>query len=145
MKTSERPVIVEHRFKASGARLWEALTSASEMRQWFFDNIPSFEDRVGFETQFEVVSGDRTFTHVWEVVEVIPLKKIKYRWNYKEYQGDSYILFELSHIDDGTLLRLSTEVIEDFPENIPEFERDSCKAGWEYFIKERLPKFLKSD
>ncbi len=29
-----------------------------------------------------------------------------------------------------------------FFENIPEFSRESCQAGWNYFIKEQLKAFL---
>jgi len=39
-------------------------------------------------------------------------------------------------------LKLSTKVVGNFPENIPELKRESCKGGWNYFIKERLKQFL---
>jgi hypothetical protein len=42
----------------------------------------------------------------------------------------------------GTQFTVTTKVIEDFPNDIPEFARESCIGGWNYFIKERLDKFL---
>jgi len=33
-------------------------------------------------------------------------------------------------------------VEQSFPQDIPEFTRESGKAGWEYFIQQRLPSFL---
>ena len=46
-------------------------------------------------------------------------------------------------VNDEMLARL-TAIIEDFPEDIPEFSRESCNKGWEYFIQNRLKVFLDS-
>ena len=59
------------------------------------NNIESFEPKIGFKTQFKVKSEDRTFTHLWTITEVEPLKKIVYNWKYEEYAGDSFVYFEL--------------------------------------------------
>jgi len=37
---------------------------------------------------------------------------------------------------------LSTEVLEDYPDDIPEFKRESGLGGWNYFIKDRLYNYL---
>jgi hypothetical protein len=39
-------------------------------------------------------------------------------------------------------LRLTHFVEEDFPDDIPEFSRESGLQGWTYFIKEKLIEFL---
>nr|WP_321237152.1 SRPBCC family protein [uncultured Psychroserpens sp.] len=142
MKISEGPIQVSHVFDCSKSHLWKAITNVEDMRQWFFDNIPDFEPKVGFKTEFSVASEDRIFPHVWEITEVILLKKIVYRWNYKNYKGDSVVTFELTEENNQTVLTLTAEVIEDFPDNIPEFKRESCIAGWNYFIKDSLAKYL---
>jgi hypothetical protein len=41
-----------------------------------------------------------------------------------------------------TKLRLTAQVLEDFPEDIPEFKRESGVEGWTYFIKKSLKEFL---
>ena len=46
------------------------------MIKWFFDNIPEFKPEVGFETQFNVNTGERDFHHVWTITEAIPGQKI---------------------------------------------------------------------
>lgn len=146
MKTTEDPVVVEHFFPIEPVILWSAITELDQMLKWYFDNIPSFKAEVGFETSFEVQSDERVFIHHWKVVEVIPLKKIKYNWHYMpKYEGDSNVTFSLSHKNNGTLLRLETEVIEDFPDDIPEFKIESCRAGWNYFIKERLNDYIREN
>nr|WP_321245025.1 SRPBCC domain-containing protein [uncultured Psychroserpens sp.] len=142
MKTTDKPILVEHLFDQSIERVWKAITQLDEMTQWFFDNIPDFEPVVGFKTEFTVQSEDRIFPHIWVITEVIPQKKIVYNWSYTGYNGDSIVTFEL--IEDGhqTKLRLTTKIVEDFPYEIPEFKWESCLAGWNYFIKDSLTKYL---
>ena len=142
MKTSDPPIQVKHHFEQPVAKVWKAITELDQMTVWFFDNIPDFEAKVGFKTRFVVTSEDRTFIHLWDIVEVIPLKKIRYRWRYEDYQGDSFVTFELSEVKNQTILTLTTTIVEDFPEDIPEFKRESCQAGWNYFIKESLKNYL---
>jgi uncharacterized protein YndB with AHSA1/START domain len=141
--TPSTPVVVEQKFSASLQRLWRAITEKEELPRWFFENIPDFEAIVGFTTEFEVKSEERTFTHQWKIMEVIPEKKISYQWKYKEYEGESLVVFEIEEMTEGSLLRVSNFGLENFPQNIPEFHRSSCHAGWTYFISERLGNYLK--
>ncbi|MEW5923638.1 MAG: SRPBCC domain-containing protein [Candidatus Zixiibacteriota bacterium] len=142
MKKEDDPIIVEQTFKVSADKVWKSITEIDLMRQWYFENIPSFRPEVGFETQFNVTSEGRNFLHMWRVTEVVPKRKIAYNWKFKEYPGDSFVVFELSGKGDSTRLKLTVNVTEDFPENIPEFTRESCIGGWEWFIKERLKEYL---
>ena len=50
--------------------------------------------------------------------------------------------FELIEVDGEVNLKLSMKVVESFQEDIPEFRRDSCIGGWNYFIKQRLKQYL---
>ena len=112
------------------------------MHHWYFKDIPSFKPEVGFRTQFNVQSEERNFRHMWEVTEVIPKKKIAYNWKYDNYPGDSRVEFELFDQQNHTKLKLTHQVLESFPEDIPEFERESGIAGWAYFISKSLKEFL---
>lgn len=145
MKVSDEPIVVEQIFEVPVSRLWKAVTNVYEMRSWFFDNIEAFEAEVGFKTQFKVQSQERTFSHLWKIIEVIPLKKIVYNWKYEEYPGDSLVTFELFEEPNGTSLKLTTKVEEDFPEDIPEFRSESCRQGWEYFIQQQLKNFIEQN
>lgn len=142
MKKSEPTIIVEETFDASIEKVWTSITEIDHMRKWFFDNIPSFKPIVGFETEFAVKNEERIFTHQWQIVEVIPLKLIKYNWKYKEYDGNAFVVFELTEKDGLTNLRLINIVTEDFSDQIPEFRRESCIGGWRYFINQRLKNYL---
>lgn len=144
MKRTDPPIIVEQQFKASPPRLWNALTNPAEMRRWFFEQIPDFQPEIGFYTEFLIENEGRNFTHCWTVKEMIPERKLSLQWNYPEFIGDSLVHFEIEGNDAGSLLRVTTEVLEDYPGDIPEFSRESGVAGWKYFIQERLPQYLES-
>lgn len=142
MKTAEDAIVVEQVFDTSIEKVWKAITLHQEMILWFFENIAEFKPEVGFKTTFPVQSEERIFTHLWKIMEVIPYQKITYNWKYEEYQGDSFVTFELFEEQDKTRLRLTTEVVKDFPDEIPEFSRESCIGGWNYFIRKNLKEYL---
>ena len=112
------------------------------MRQWFFDQIPDFRAEVGFETQFEIRNQGRVFPHCWKVTQVVPLKTLEVNWRFEGYAGDSFVVFELFEENDRTKLRMTARVVESFPEDIPEFTRESSIGGWKYFINQSLKNFL---
>lgn len=142
MKTSEVPVIVEQIFNQPLEVVWKVITDKNEMIKWFFGNMPAFKAEVGFKTKFNVKAPSRDFLHLWEVVEVIPLKKIVVNWKYEECVGSSLVIMSLDSLGSETKLTVTTKVLEDFDDRIPEFKRESCLAGWNYFIKGNLKSFL---
>ncbi len=144
MEDSEKPIIVEQIFNTSIQNVWGAITELDQMKQWFFENIESFKPEVGFETQFNVQSQNRNFLHLWKLTEVVPMKKISYDWKYEGYPGDSFVLFELIEQHDGTKLRLTHQITASFPQDIPEFKRESGIEGWNYFIGQRLKYYLET-
>ena len=145
MEAIKEPIVVEQVFNQSVDTVWDAITQVDKMTQWFFENIESFEPEIGFETQFNIVSGSRNFLHLWKITEVVPLKKIAYSWEYDGYDGDSVVSFELFEEGETTKLRVSHLVLDVFPQDVPEFSRESCLVGWNYFIGERLKEFLGKD
>lgn len=139
---NEKPIVVGQSFDVPAPVLWKAITDHGEMIGWYFDNIPAFEPNIGFKTQFNVVSNGRDFLHMWEVTQVIPGKKIAYSWKYPDYPGEGEASFEISEDGDQTHLTVTMVGIETFPQDIPEFTRESCRNGWNYFIKNRLKEYL---
>lgn len=142
MSQEKKPVVVKQSFHVSVSHLWKAISELEQMKLWFFENIEAFNAEVGFETQFNVKSGERDFMHLLKITEVIPLEKIVYSWKYKGYEGESFVSFETFITEGGSSLRVSHKVIKSFPQSIPEFTRESCQGGWEYFINNRLKKFM---
>ena len=142
MKTTDKPIVVSQTFNASIDTVWNAITELHQMQQWFFENIPDFKAEVGFKTQFNVASEERNFLHLWEIAAVIPEQKIVYLWKYEEYTGSTLVTFDLTKNNNQTKLTVTNMVLEDFPQDIPEFKPESCLGGWEYFIKNRLKDYL---
>ncbi len=144
MKVDEPPVRVRVKLNSSVSKVWEALTDRSEMVKWYFENIPVFTPDVGFQTRFDVKSGERTFPHLWEVLVVKDEEELAYSWTYDGYKGSAVVSFHLKGSEHGTELIVQCNVLEDFQEDIPEFERSSCEAGWNYFMQ-RLKDYLEAN
>ena len=124
MKISESPVIVEEVFNSTIEAVWNAITKHEQMIKWFFNNIPAFKPEIGFETKFEVKNEDRVFPHLWKIIEVVPNKKIVYNWKYENYPGDSNVIFELFDQGNAVKIKLTTIILEDFSDDIPDKARD---------------------
>lgn len=143
MKTTDSPIVIEQTYKANAQQLWHALTDLKQMQQWYFENLPSFKPKVGFETAFAVHNEGRIFTHLWKVLVAEPKKEITYSWKFKEYAGESISQFLIENETETTVnLKLVIEILKDFPADVPEFKVESCLAGWDYFLKQRLKHFL---
>ena len=139
------PVVVEEIYKASLEKVWNAITDENQMREWFFPEMKSFKPVVGFETQFYVMANRVNYLHRWKVLEVVPFKKLSFEWKYPDYSGDSYVVFEISGDNKTTEMKFSHFGIETFPHNNPDFSRESCTGGWNYFIGKSLKEYLEKE
>ena len=142
MGTTQAPIIVEQSFSASIHQVWDALTNPAQMQQWYFPQLEAFEPAVGFETSFLVEVEHRKFPHQWKVTEAAPVNVLAYEWTFEGYEGQGTSRFELHEADGQTYLTLTYTVQESFPDNIPEFKRESGVAGWNYLLTESLKAFL---
>ena len=142
MTSTEEPIVIKQTYNKPSSIVWDALTRPERLRGWFFDNIPDFKAEVGFEARFDIESDGRIFPHHWRVTEVDAPKKLVYDWRHPGYDGDAFVMFELVEDGDATHLTLSFHIRESFPQDIPEFKRESGVAGWTYFIQEQLKNYL---
>jgi uncharacterized protein YndB with AHSA1/START domain len=142
MTPQSAPIVSEQDFPVSGEIVWKAITDKHLMQQWFFEQITDFEPRPGFETEFSVRCEGKEYLHQWNVTEVIPSQKISYGWKYGGCVGDSTVQWEIQETQDGTKLTLTHVCHEPFPQDDPLMSRESCQAGWNYFLHESLKSFL---
>ena len=142
MNSATAPISVTQKFEVSIDVLWNAITQLDQMKVWYFPHLETFEPEVNFKTHFLLHNEGRAFTHQWEVTEVVPHKIIAYLWTFKEYPGKGISTFELTPHSNGSQLTLTSETLEPFPNDIPEFERESGIQGWNYLIKESLVTYL---
>ncbi len=140
-KTSP-PVIVTQAFEATADSVWATITDRNRMIRWFFGEIPDFKPLIGFETVFDVENNGLIYPHRWKITECVPNRKITYSWKYDGYPGESFVVWELSSQAPLTILTLTHYGMESFPQDNPDFSRESCLAGWNYFIHERLRAYL---
>lgn len=135
------PIVVKIETNASKEKVWKAITEVDQMKKWYFDNIPNFEAKLESETSFNVASTTRDFYHKWKITEVILNDKIAYTWRYENIEGESLSVFNIEKHENKTILTISCLGLESFPDSIPEFKRENCLAGWNYFA-ERLKNYL---
>ena len=64
-------VVIERTFNAPVAKVWNAITDAEEMRQWYFD-LKEFKPEVGFEFEFVVI--ETVFVQIGTLFENNDLK-----------------------------------------------------------------------
>ncbi len=134
-----KPLILEQEYDAPIELVWSAITDKELMKKWYFD-ISDFKAEVGCKFHFEGGPDGKRYMHICEVLEVIPLKKLKHSWRYEGYEGISFVTFELSSLGKKTRLKLIHEGIETF--NNPDFIRSNFVGGWEYLIHKSLKAYL---
>ena len=138
---TQEPFIIERTFKAPVEKVWEAITSKEQMKQWYFD-IAEFKPETGFEFTFDGENEGKKYVHLCKITEVVPNKKLSYSWRYKDYEGISYVSFELFAEGHQTSLQLTHKRLETFPQANPDFRKESFAAGWNYIIGTSLKNFL---
>ena len=134
------PLITESTYKAPVDIVWQAITDREQMKQWYFD-IESFKPEVGFEFTFKGENEGRVYIHLCKITEVIPGRKLKHSWRYQDYEGISYVTFELFPEEDKTRIKLTHEGLESFPA-LPDFARNNFKEGWTMIIGTLLKDFV---
>ncbi len=135
------PIIIERTFNAPILKVWEALTSNEQMKQWYF-NLPEFKPEVGFEFQFYAGEEGKEYLHLCKVTDVVVGKKITYSWRYDGYPGDSFVTFELSEAGKQTKLKLTHTGVETLGPGNPDFARKNFEEGWTSILDQSLKGFL---
>ncbi len=126
--------------------VWEALTKPEKMKNWYF-NISHFEAKEGEIFDFIVTitdeEGEHNFRHFFEILEVIPNKKLKHSWEYPGYsKGTSTLTWELIPIGKFSKVIITHEGLENIvDEKSKYFTNESFTAGWGSILK-NLKKYL---
>jgi len=136
----QQPFVIERVLNAPSKKVWEALTIKEKMKQWYFD-IEDFKPEKGAKFQFKGGKDDRIYTHLCEIKEVIPEKKLAYSWRYEGYSGNSLVTIELFPEGNKTKIRLTHEGLETFGDH-PDFAPSNFAAGWTHIIGTSLPEYL---
>ncbi len=138
------PFIIERTFNTPVEKIWKAITDKDQMKQWYFD-LSEFKPVVGFEFRFsgQGHKGEQ-YLHLCKITDVVANKKLRYSWKYDNFEGMSYVTFELFEEGPKTRLKLTHEGLETFPANNPDFAKESFAEGWTYIIGTSLPKLIEA-
>ena len=139
-QASAGPVVKEVILNAPVSKVWQALTSRDELKQWCFD-VNDFKPEKGFEFQFYGEKDAHKFLHLCKVMDVQTQKKMKWLWSYKDIPGHTYVTFELFPNDSQTKLRLTHEGLEKLPQD-ENYARGNFDEGWNMILGKLLPDFL---
>lgn len=135
------PFVIERTYNAPVERVWKAITSKEQMKQWYFD-IAEFKAEVGFEFQFRGGTEERMYVHLCKITEVIPYKKLSHSWRYEGYTGNSFVTWELFDEGDKTRVRLTHAGLETFPVENPDLAKRNFETGWLDIVGRLLPEFV---
>jgi len=133
--------IIEQAMDAPVTQVWDAITNPVKMKQWYFD-IPGFKAIPGFEFQFTAGSENKKYVHLCKIKEAIPMQKLSYTWRYIDLPGNTLVTFELFDEGEKTKVRLTHQGLETFPQDQPDFRRQSFENGWTEIIGKNLKAFL---
>jgi uncharacterized protein YndB with AHSA1/START domain len=136
-------VVIERTYSAPIEKVWKALTSSGDMKEWYFD-IPGFKAEVGCEYQFVGGTVKKKYLHLCKVTAVIPGRKLTHSWKYDGYEGMSSVTFEIEPEGSATKLTLTHEGLETFPQSNPDFARKNFVEGWTYIAGTALKKFVET-
>lgn len=134
-------VVVERTYEAPIDRVWEALTTKEQMKQWYFD-VSDFKAEPGF--RFEFTGGDEVtqYRHFCEVIEVDKPNKLSYTWQYENIEGVSLVTIELfAEGENRTRVKLTHSGL-DFKTDDKNFQTSSFNAGWNHILEISLRDFV---
>lgn len=136
-------VTINQTLDASVEQVWNALTDASQMRQWYFD-LPEFKAEEGYTFQFEGQgnTGEK-YLHFCEVTQVKHQEVLEYSWTYEQIEGYSLVRFSLTQLSDNhTQLRLTHTGLDSFPKDNSDFAAESFDKGWTALVTQSLVGYL---
>jgi uncharacterized protein YndB with AHSA1/START domain len=139
---SVAPLIFERTYNAPVGKVWAAITSKEQMKEWYFD-LEEFKPEVGFVFKFWGGPPDgEQFLHICEILEVIPNKKLTHSWRYDGYTGNSVLTWELFDESEKTRVKLTHAGLDTFPADKPEFAVHNFNEGWTHILGISLKDYL---
>ena len=140
-----QPFVIEQTYNHPISKVWDAITNNDKMKEWYF-KMEDFKPEVGFEFQFGGTGNEGIkYVHLCKITEVIPGKKLTHSWKYDGFAGESFVTWELFDEGDKTKLRLTHVGLETFPQNNPDFAKESFSKGWTYITGTSLMNYLQKD
>jgi uncharacterized protein YndB with AHSA1/START domain len=134
-------ITVEKKIKAPAELIWKALTSATQMKNWYFA-MEKFIAEPGFSfTMYGEREGKYYPIHC-TIVEAIKNKLLSYTWSYEEYPAETIVCFELFENDQQTILKLTHKGLQKIPASFPALSFANHVIGWKHIIGKSLKNYV---
>lgn len=141
-------VVVERLIAAPPARIYKALTEASELEKWFFTDART-NPKVGGDYRIRWRSDatpEKDHDRFGKYLELIPNAKVSFEWQGEnsgpcgmQGVGITVVTITLTPVAEGTLVRL---VHSGWPTTeIAQKTREGHNGGWTFYL-ENLQRFL---
>lgn len=137
------PVVTEVLLEAPAQEVWEAITVAEKMNQWYF-KIPEFRAEPGYAFKYYGGEpGGKQYPISCKVLEVVPGRKLAHTWSYDEFPHETVVTFELFPEGEHTRLRLTHTGLDSMPASYPEkVNAANHQQGWDHIIGKSLKGFV---
>ncbi len=133
---------IEVTYNVPVERVWQALTSPEQIREWCFD-VPEFSTSEGSEFEFRKLGRKRMFLHRCKVLESSDHTLLRYTWSYPELMpGESIVTWELIPRGSATSVRLTHQDLLNHKEGGEPFNIARFDAGWNDVLKQSLANYL---
>lgn len=140
------PVMTEVLLNAPAEKVWQAITEADKMNQWYF-KVPEFRAQPGFTFKyFGGEPGGRQYPISCKLVEVVPGRKLVHTWSYDDYPHETTVSFDLFPEGSQTRLRLTHTGLDSMPAQYPEtVSAHNHQQGWDHIIGTQLKQFVEGN
>nr|WP_314492303.1 SRPBCC domain-containing protein [uncultured Chryseobacterium sp.] len=138
----ETSIIIRKKIKAPIEKVWNALTTESELHSWYFD-IPEFKAEKGEMFQFYEPGEERKYLHQIEIIEVTDRQKLKHSWFYPDFSEEkTFVTWSVELVEDETWVTLTHEGTEKLKDLGEGFSKESFTKGWNEIIGQSLKLYL---
>lgn len=119
---------------ASAEKIWKALTTKEQMKEWYFD-IPDFKLEEKSVFNFFETGETKEYHHQCEILEIIEHEKFVHTWTHPSHsKGTSTLSWILENNEKGVLIHLKHEGIEQFEDAGPAFSEANFEMGWKNIL-----------
>lgn len=140
-----QPLKISFTLNATAEKIWHALTDKEAMKIWYFD-IPDFELKVGAVFNFYEPGGANKYHHQCTITEIVPNEKFQHTWTHPSHsKGSSILTWNLQQQNDGTIVTLIHEGLENFADGGKDFVPENYEAGWNELVGKSLRDFVEKN
>jgi uncharacterized protein YndB with AHSA1/START domain len=134
---SKEKVTIEKKIAAPVELVWKALTSAPEMKNWYFA-MEKFIPEPGFSFRMFGEKNGKFFPIRCCIIQAEQNKLLTYSWSYEEYPAETLLRIELEEDGKKTLVRLTHSGLDQFPKEMEHLDSKHHKESWNTIIGKNL-------